>query len=97
MATLKDHARTLCAPLLAPLERGDEPFHYTHKSRLILVIMCALFLTIAIGLAVLLPSGSDPFFMLPVAVFGLIGLAGLLIAWLGSDRAVSRLWNSRQG
>ena len=30
-------------------------------------------------------------------VFGLIGLAGLLIAWLGSDRAVSRLWNSRQG
>ena len=60
MATLKDHARTLCAPLLAPLERGDEPFHYAPKSRLILVIMCALFLTIAIGLAVLLPSGSDP-------------------------------------
>ena len=51
----------------------------------------------AAGLAVLLPSGSDPFFLLPVAVFGLIGLAGLLIAWLGSDRAVSRLWNSRQG
>lgn len=97
MATLKDRARKLCSPLLAPLETGDAPFHYAPKSRLILVIMCTLFLTIAIGLAVLLPSGSDPFFMLPVAVFGLIGLLGLLIAWLGTDRAVSRLWNSRQG
>lgn len=97
MTTLKDHARKLCAPLLSPLESGDAPFHYAPKSRLILVVMCALFLLLATALAVLLPAGTDPFFLLPVAVFGLLGVVGQLIAWLGTDRAVSRLWNSRQG
>jgi hypothetical protein len=97
MATIKDHARRLCAPLLNPLEAGDSPYHYAPKSRAILVIMSLLFIALASALGLLLPAGSDPFFILPVAVFGLLGALGLLVAWLGSERAVARLWNSRQG
>ena len=59
------------------------------------VIMSLLFIALASALGLLLPAGSDPFFILPVAVFGLLGALGLLVAWLGSERAVARLWNSR--
>ena len=59
--------------------------------------MSLLFLSLATGLAVFLPSGIERTFLIPVTVFGLIGLLGLLVAWLGSERAVARLWNSKQG
>ncbi|MAB23994.1 hypothetical protein ACS8E9_03860 [Pseudomonas neustonica] len=97
MSSLKEFARKLCAPLLKPLENSDAPYHYTPKSRGILVIMSLLFLSLATGLAVFLPSGIERTFLIPVTVFGLIGLLGLLVAWLGSERAVARLWNSKQG
>ena len=97
MSSLKEFARKICAPLLKPLENSDAPYHYTPKSRGILVIMSLLFLSLATGLAVFLPSGIERTFLIPVTVFGLIGLLGLLVAWLGSERAVARLWNSKQG
>ena len=85
MATLKDHARTLCTPLLAPLERGDEPFHYAPKSRLILVIMCALFIFVDLGqprrvLNVLLfATPNSVMFWDTVVLFGYLGLT----TWVG--------------
>ncbi|SDS07981.1 hypothetical protein SAMN05216271_1105 [Halopseudomonas sabulinigri] len=97
MSSLKDLARKVCAPLLNPLENSDAPYHYTPKSRGILVVMSVLFLSLAIGLAVFLPAGIERTFLIPVSVFGLIGLFGLLVAWLGSERAIARLWNSKQG
>ncbi|MEH6566537.1 MAG: hypothetical protein V7756_14505 [Halopseudomonas sp.] len=97
MSSLKDTARKLCSPLLKPLENSDAPYHYTPRSRAILVIMSVMFLMLATGLALFLPSGIERTFLIPVSVFGLIGVLGLLVAWLGSERAVARLWNSRQG
>ncbi|HDY98319.1 MAG TPA: hypothetical protein ENH72_07485 [Pseudomonas sabulinigri] len=95
MSSLKEVARKLCAPLLNPLENSDAPYRYFPKSRAILVIMSLLFLGLAIGLAVFLPSGIELTFLIPVTVFGLIGILGLLVAWLGSERAVARLWSSK--
>ena len=97
MSSVKEVARKLCAPLLNPLENSDAPYHYTPKSRTILVIMSLLFLGLATGLAIFLPAGIERTFLIPVTVFGLIGLLGLLVAWLGTERAIARLWNSKQG
>ena len=42
-----------------------------------------------------LALGEDPGYLLPVLVFGLVGLLSLLIGLLGNDRAVARIWGSQ--
>ena len=58
-----DDARRRTTTVLNPLEAGDAPYHYAPKSRAILVIMSLLFIALASALGLLLPAGSDPFFI----------------------------------
>ncbi|PKM29053.1 MAG: hypothetical protein CVV07_12195 [Gammaproteobacteria bacterium HGW-Gammaproteobacteria-11] len=95
MSSIKTLARSLFAPLLTPLERGDQPYHYPPKARLILWVVGILFLGLSIGLAVFLPAGTDVAFLVPVSIFGLVGLFAVIIAWLGSERAIAKVWGNR--
>lgn len=95
MSSLKDNARKLFSPLLNRLEGGDEPCTYTPRSRLILWVMSGLFLALGAGLGFFVPEGTDPAFLIPVTVFCVVGLLGMSVAWLGTDRAVARLWRNR--
>ncbi len=95
MSNLKLTARRMAAPILDPLERSDKPHVSTPHSRLILWVMSLLFLALAAGLVMFLPAGTDPAYLIPVSVFTLLGLFGSLVAWLGSDKAVARVWGSR--
>lgn len=95
MSTPRTLARKLFSPLLDRLEGGDQPHRYTPKARLILWITGALFLGLATGLAVFLPEGTDPAVLIPIGIFGLVGLFAVVVAWLGSERAVARVWGSR--
>ncbi|GGC96935.1 hypothetical protein [Halopseudomonas salina] len=95
MPTPRTYARKLFAPLLDRLEGGDQPYRYTPKARLILWVTGLLFLALATGLAVLLPEGTDPAVLLPIGIFGLVGLFAIIVAWLGTERAVARVWGSR--
>ncbi len=95
MSSIKLTARRLLAPLLDRLENSDEPCVPTPRSRLILWIVSVLFLSLGTGLAVFVPPGTDRAFLIPVSVFCLLGLFGMVVAWLGSDQAVARLWRNR--
>lgn len=95
MSTLKASARQLFSPLLSPLEASRKPYAYTPKSRFVLWLMSLGFIALSVALATLLPEHTDQAVWIPVTVFGLLGLFGSLVAWLGSDKAVARVWASR--
>lgn len=91
---MRDLFRRLFAPILRPFERGGDPFEYKPSHRRILLIMSVMFIGLA-GLVLWVMPGFDPSYLLPVIVFGGVGLLGILIGTLGEDRAVARIWGSR--
>ena len=76
-------------------EDSPKPYAYTPKSRLVLWIMSVLFVGLAVALATFLPGRTDGSVWIPVTVFGLLGTFGAMVAWLGTDKAVARVWGSR--
>ncbi len=87
--------RSLFAPLLTLLEKGDEPFGYKPSHRKILLAVGALFLFLA-GVSLyfgLIAGGAGAF--LPAIVFFLVSVVCLVVGAVGSDRAVAKLWGSR--
>jgi ABC-type uncharacterized transport system permease subunit len=91
----KSLVRKLVSPVLNPLEKSPGEFAYSASHRTILRIMGVLFLGVA---------GVGGYFawqiqqwagLLPVVLFGGVGLMCLAIAYVGSDKAVAKLWRNR--
>ena len=80
--------------VLNPLESGNDPYVYKPSHRVILVVMSFMFIGLASLVFVIMPE-ADPSYWLPVIVFGGAGTLGLVVAGLGEDRAVAKLWGSR--
>lgn len=93
---LKKLLRSLFSPLLGLFEAGNEPYQYKPSYRSILLAFSLLFGALAAFVLWLMLSAETSQFgyFLPVLVFGGISLLALLVALLGTDRAVSRLWHS---
>ncbi len=93
---MKQLLRSVFAPLLGLFEGGNEPYQYKPSYRTILLVFAFLFGALAAFVLWLMLSSdiSQLGYFLPVLVFGGIGLLTLLVALLGTDRAVSRLWYS---
>ena len=91
--SIKNNCRKLLSPVLNKLESGQEEYVYKASYRSILIVIGMLFS--GLSLAVLwLAQGSDPGYYLPVIVFAAIGLLCILVALLGNDRAVARIWKA---
>lgn len=85
------------APILNLFEDENDhsEYSYSPSHRKILVVMGFLFLGVTgagIFFAIQLNAMAALF---PVVLFGSIGLLCLIVAGLGSDRAVSKLWRNR--
>lgn len=91
---MKQILRKIFSPVLNIFESGEEPFAYKPSHRTILIIMGGLFSGLA-TLVFFLAQGKDPGYLFPVLIFGGAGLLSLLIGFLGTDRAVAKLWGSR--
>lgn len=91
---MKSLLRKLFSPILNPLEAGDAPYGYKRSHRTILVAL-SLMLSGLATLVFFLSQGKDLAYLFPVVVFGLISFIGLVVAFLGSDRAVAKIWGSR--
>lgn len=92
---MKKRLRTIIAPILNIFESGDESCNYKPFHRIILIVVVVLFLGLA-GLVFWLVRGMEPTYLLPVLVFSGIAFLSLVIGLLGSERAVSKVWNSRK-
>lgn len=91
---MKQIVRTIFSPLLKVFESGDDEFSYKPSHRIILLVMGVLFS----GLAMFVFSsalGQDIGYFLPVIIFGGVGLVSLVIGFVGTDRAVAKIWGSR--
>jgi len=93
---LKTLMRKICSPILDLFEGGDDHgFVYRPSYRKILVAVAILFLILASGsLAMTLSSGLMGG-LIPTLFFGGAGLVCVIVAWLGSDQAVARIWKNR--
>ena len=92
--SIKQSLRTLLSPLLNILESGTEPYSYKPSHRIILIAMGSLFCGLAIAVYIF-SQGADLGYLLPVIIFGTVGSVSLLIGFIGTDRAVAKMWGSR--
>ena len=92
---MKSLLRALFAPILTPLEKGDEGFSYQRSHRLVLIAVGVLFTALAAGVAVV-AQGRDLAYFFPAVVFGVLGVVAIIVGGLGSNRAVAKLWGSKK-
>ncbi|WP_319557642.1 hypothetical protein [Thiomicrorhabdus sp.] len=92
---MKALLRKLFAPILNPLEHGDDDFIYKPSHRTILIIMGVIFLILS-GVALFFTFKVDQMAVLiPTLVFAAIGFVSLIVATVGNDKAVSKIWRNR--
>jgi len=92
---MKQLLRKIFAPVLNIFESGNEPFEIKPLSRKILIVMSFLFSALAAAVLYLMPADAETGYYLPVIIFGIIGLIGFIVGFLGTDRAVAKIWGSR--
>lgn len=90
---MKSFFRKIFFPILKLFEADTGEYLYKKSHRIVLIVMGVLFTGLA-SLVYVLGRGEDIGYLLPVIVFGGAGLLSLLIAILGEDRAVAKIWGS---
>ncbi len=93
---MKKLLRKLFAPILTVFEAGDESYSVKPLNRKILIVIGVLFLGLASVVAYLALDMEDAGFMIPVVVFCIVSLVTLVVGFLGTDRAVAKIWGNRQ-
>ena len=91
---MKKQLRAIFSPILNIFESGDEPISYKPSHRTILIVVGCLFSGLA-TVVFFLARGEEIGYLLPVLIFGCAGFIALLIGFLGTDRAVAKIWGSR--
>jgi len=92
---MKSALQKLFAPILNIFENSKEEYVYKSSHRTILIAVGSLFLLLSgVGIFVAI-AASQPGGAFPAAVFGIIGLVCIIVATLGSDKAVANIWKNR--
>ncbi len=79
--------------ILGPLEKGEGPYSYRPSHRKILVAVGVLFAFLC-GVLIYFASttGGATGYLIPLLVFGTVSAVTLIVGFLGSDRAVAKIW-----
>ncbi|MDJ0833060.1 MAG: hypothetical protein QNJ69_06020 [Gammaproteobacteria bacterium] len=81
--------------ILRHFENGQQDYAYKPMNRIILLVVGILFCALAIT-SLLFSFGAEGYgFLIPVIVFFVVGLVCLIVASLGSDQAVAKIWGNR--
>ncbi|TYL48360.1 hypothetical protein [Marinomonas sp. IMCC 4694] len=94
---MKEILRKLCSPVLSLFEssEGEGEYEYKPSHRTILIVLGLLCLVIAsVSLMVTIMTGEAAG-IIPIMMFLFTGLVCEIVGWLGSDRAVARIWKRR--
>jgi len=87
--------RKLFSPLLSYFENGEEPYSYKKSYRTILIMVGALFMLLSGFLVSLGITYNQSGVLIPCVVFFLVAVTALVVGFLGSDRAVSKIWGNK--
>ncbi len=89
---MKEMLRAIFSPVLAVFEKGEPAESYRPSHRKILLAVGLLFFVLfAVSLYVAVNSAQLASF-LPALIFGVVSLVSLVVAGLGRDVAVARIW-----
>lgn len=92
---MKALLRKIFSPILKTFESSDEAYLYKESHRKILIAMGVLF-GILTGVLVAVMKNSEGYgALIPVFVFGSVCLVTLVVGFLGTEKAVANIWNSR--
>jgi hypothetical protein len=91
---MKNLFEKIFSPLLSKLDSGKGEYNYQRSHRLILVIVGSLFSFLTAGILAVGINSDGWGFLFPSIIFGGVGFSCIVIACLGSDRAVARIWSS---
>ena len=84
--------KALFAPILNLFEKGDGPYQYKSSYRTVLIAVGCLFSILAAGLIAVVIQTAELAALLPLAIFLSAAAVCLVVGFLGSDRAVARVW-----
>jgi len=88
--------RKIFSFILVPFESGTEPYEYKPLNRKILLFISFMFFGLAMLVLYITPEGSSLDYALPVVVFSIIAILGLVIGLLGNERAIAKIWGSKK-
>jgi len=91
---MKSLFRQLFSPILSIFESGSDEYTYRKSYRIILIVMGLLFTSLA-SFVYYLAEGQDLGYLIPVIVFGGVGLLSLLIGLIGNEKAVAKIWGQQ--
>lgn len=92
---MKTVLRQLFSPILNYFDSGSEDFVYRASHRKITIAVGVLFWLIAAASLYLISVTNSFGAVLPLLAFFSIGLVSLVIGFLGSDRAVAKIWGNK--
>jgi len=92
---MKALLRTLFRPILNTFENNDEAYLYKPSHRKILVAMGVLFGILTAVLIAVTVNSEGYGALIPAVVFGSVCLVTLVVGFLGTEKAVANIWNSR--
>ena len=91
----KAQLKKVFSPILKPFESDDGEYRYKASHRTILKAVGALFLLLSfVSLATAFYTAQLGA-LLPFIVFSAVGAVCEIVAFLGSDRAVAKIWGSK--
>ena len=92
---MKPVLRQMFKPILSIFEEQEGAFAYKPSHRLILKVVGTLFFILSLAsLAGWIVSGQSGA-IIPVVIFFVIGLVCMVVGFLGTDKGVAKIWNSR--
>lgn len=91
--SFKQKIRFAFSPVLNIFESGTEPYHYKPSQRKILLFVGSVFTGLS-ALVLWLALGEDPGYLIPVFIFGAVGLVSLIVGSVGNERGVAKIWGS---
>jgi len=92
---MKPLLRKIFSFVLTPLENSKGQYEYKSSHRTILRIVGFLFLGVASAALYFSLQINELAGLLPVILFSGTGLLSLIVASVGSDKAVAKIWRNR--
>ncbi len=92
---MKAHLRTIFSPILNLFETGEGEYRYKSSYRTILIVVGALFMLLSLVSLTAAFYTAQLGAWLPFIVFFSAGAVCEIVGFLGSDRAVAKIWGNR--
>jgi len=92
---MKETLRHICSPILNHFESGESAYDYKKSHRTILIIAAVLFWVISLFSLFIFIKAEKFEGLIPVAIFLVAGSVCGIVGFLGSDKAVAKMWKSK--